>query len=357
MATIEIILAFALLMVLFSTIASGFTEVLLRFYPARSANLEKALRRFSEDVLWPSYEETLGLEVGLLETTHDDVIEELVDELMRNEVQPKADYSMIDKFLWWLSRYRIDELSTEGFIERLANTRVGMAFSDEPAEKREARITYLSLTFERYMAVSSEHFRKHANALAFVISIFLAVGGNISVSKLVQHLRDNPEVVAEVIEQQEEILAEIKEIPDALDGAEKLEDAINDYKELSKAFKSAQTDFKLPIGWEFYPYGDLMRPEPEANATFLIWIIEVLIAGVLIGLGAPFWYRIVKNISQIRRLAGSVGGRSPESVGDVASPKHDNEAIARAAGHVALFDASAQSNQPTLVDDMPAPLG
>lgn len=90
----------------------------------------------------------------------------------------------------------------------------------------------------------------------------------------------------------------------------------------------------IPIGWKFYPncpYGkeknEWLKACPECKYLpeelrelqgddylfglkitiandfpgFLIWLFQVLITGVLIGLGAPFWFDVAKRLSAIRR--------------------------------------------------------
>lgn len=90
----------------------------------------------------------------------------------------------------------------------------------------------------------------------------------------------------------------------------------------------------VPIGWDFYPncpFGKdeakLLKACPDcediilksktikcdglstcllstlANDVigFMVWLIKVIITGILIGLGAPFWFDVSKRLSQIRR--------------------------------------------------------
>lgn len=90
----------------------------------------------------------------------------------------------------------------------------------------------------------------------------------------------------------------------------------------------------MPIGWDFYPncpFGKdeakLLKACPDcediilksktikcdglstcllstlANDVigFMVWLIKVIITGILIGLGAPFWFDVSKRLSQIRR--------------------------------------------------------
>ncbi len=90
----------------------------------------------------------------------------------------------------------------------------------------------------------------------------------------------------------------------------------------------------VPIGWDFYPkcpYGkdesEWLKSSPKCRdipknkraikwdwfgsyplspiindfAGFMIWFLKVTITGILIGLGAPFWFDVAKRLSQIRK--------------------------------------------------------
>ncbi|MCD4722977.1 MAG: hypothetical protein K8S13_24430 [Desulfobacula sp.] len=90
----------------------------------------------------------------------------------------------------------------------------------------------------------------------------------------------------------------------------------------------------VPIGWDFYPncpFGkdetELLKACPDCKdiilenkdikcegfgarllstlthdfTGFMVWLMKVIITGILIGLGAPFWFDVAKRLSQIRR--------------------------------------------------------
>ncbi len=90
----------------------------------------------------------------------------------------------------------------------------------------------------------------------------------------------------------------------------------------------------VPIGWDYYPncpYGkaavEWLHSSPKCRDIpdtkrdlkwdligscpintlwndfygFLVWLLKVIITGILIGLGAPFWFDVAKRLSQIRR--------------------------------------------------------
>ena len=171
MQIVSLILAFSLLMIVFSTLVSGLVEVLLRLFGSRVKNLRNAVHIFCKEIVWPRYAEILG-------ATADDApgIEALIDALTLNPVAVSQDKAatqekptFLDQLLGRATRGWLDALSIEAFVQRLAKTDVGMAFKYQGDAFVTAQIQDFSLTFERYMAASAENFRKHAHYVTFVV--------------------------------------------------------------------------------------------------------------------------------------------------------------------------------------------
>ena len=194
--------------------------------------------------------------------------------------------------------------------------------------------------------------------MAFLVSVALAGIGNIHVGRIVDHLRQNPDVVATINAQAEEItqaaLQQPAPAPDT-ETVEEITEALNAYR---AELTDIQATYDLPIGFDYYPYGDALAYEHEnAVIGFGLWAIHILISGLLIGLGAPFWYRIVKNIGQVKSSAQALAGGSAELVGKATPQSEGQSAIQAAEGHAALFDTVAQLDTLPKVDDDPAPVG
>lgn len=86
----------------------------------------------------------------------------------------------------------------------------------------------------------------------------------------------------------------------------------------------------VPIGSEFFPHCRLFRDDdlittctgpvwPGGIDTalwkerfrflghILLWLVPVTITGMLIGLGAPFWFDVAKRLAQVRQMFGGAG--------------------------------------------------
>lgn len=122
-----------------------------------------------------------------------------------------------------------------------------------------------------------------------------------------------------------------------------IEDKISDQSKIAAIQKTIQEAknqvselraLGVPIGWDFYPncpYGkgerEWLKSSPECRdiiennqpikwdqlgscplrtigndfAGFMAWLLKVTLTGILIGLGAPFWFDVAKRLSQIRK--------------------------------------------------------
>ena len=95
----------------------------------------------------------------------------------------------------------------------------------------------------------------------------------------------------------------------------------------------------LPIGWSYFPgcstpndagSADLRCPPGKghqfavASSAFWVWLAQVLITGILIGLGAPFWYDVARRLAAVRGAFG--GAKTAEARHRGADAAGDTEA-------------------------------
>jgi len=356
MQILDIVLAFALLLVVFASIASAITELVLRAIRLKSRTLQSSISLFARDVIWPAYADLMvdRLPRGeQREIEKDRTIRELVHELTRNPtVETVADARQRSPFLALFGTLglrlfsgvaSVDKLSTEAFVQRFADTPSGAVFAGEAA-----RLKTLTLAFERYMATSQERYRKRASIAAILVSIVFAGAANIQFGALVNHLRENPTAVESIIADGDEIVRRSNIAAEQSDA----EDFKKSVEELSAQLKAVRDDYQLPIGWS-------TSNEDTAGAEWaaILWLLNVLISGLLIGLGAPFWYAVIKNIGQVRAVAGAISREDREMIAAHESTTDPLSTLERHQANVDLFNAAARSQKPTFVDDDPPPVG
>ncbi|MEM6826289.1 MAG: hypothetical protein AAF566_14375 [Pseudomonadota bacterium] len=342
-------MAFAVMMIIFSTLVTGLTETYLRLTAKRPRVLADSVLEFLRNdpnvrahvkrllVAAPAAVEAppQGADAHQKDPA-EKILEDVRDALTENKALPQAG-GIVEKWRNFRSLFvrdqgidRVDTLTTYSFLQRLAPTDLGKAVAKAG---NEYVLRALTMGFERYVAASNEIFRKHAQAVTMVLSILLAYGINIDGVRLFQHFLENPEASEALIGEAEEIQAAnqealkdlkaalddlvdenatgaIEEPPDPeTDGA--FDDLIEAINETQRSVSELTRERGLPIGFDYYPYGDEDCPlgrDDCGHVAFFQWVLYTLFAGVLIGLGGPFWYRVFSALSHVAQLLRAVRG-------------------------------------------------
>lgn len=332
MQLLESALAFTVVMVLLSTIVTGIVEALLRLFHLREETLKETMSSLFEQVIWPRVKEEL-------KQTHVTVDmasarKRFVDAMTLNP----AALPVIEKEgqLPAPASKRVDALSIVAFAERLGRTDVGQAMLEMGAEAVEPLIKDFTRSFERFGRAASEVFRTKAKQVAIVVGIVLAFGANIDAGRLFTTLMQNPDLRTGLIEQGDEA---IKQYREALDELEKFQRQIDEEElppgDQSKEIKKKLAEMEdglaalkgqgLPIGHVFFPYCiEKTNGDPECvdanpddvlaivgtqqiTGDHLRWFALTVTAGVLMGLGGPFWFRVFSSLSQLFQVLRAVG--------------------------------------------------
>jgi hypothetical protein len=319
-------MAFAVLMIVFSTVVTGITETFLRVSGYRAQVLAASVLRFlKNDPNVANFVKKKGL-AGNPDIPEDD-LEKVARQLTFNHAL--TDASTIDKIggliARYTGRYKVDTLTTYSFLQRLATTDLGRAIAKRGEEHV---LRGLTIGFERYVAASNEVFRKNAQATTMVLSIVFAFLFNIDAVRLFEHLLQNNETTEALIAQANDRIDDNKaalakfQATLADDTSTEQGDAIEDIQAASneavEAMTALRTETGLPIGFDYYPYGSTdCKPERGCDIVsgwFLLWAFQVLLAGFLIGLGGPFWYRVFASLSHVVQVLRSIRGEARSEI-------------------------------------------
>ena len=335
MELLESALAFAVVMIVLSTIVTGIVEALLRFFGVRQKTLRATIESLFDKVVWPRLEARLKQQAASRKAAGTDGAAASVETSARSDFvngmtsNPAAGSS--DRLL--SHQKRIDVLSVVAFAERLGRTDVGQAVLAEGTASVEPIIQDFTRSFERFSSAGREVFRKNAKQVAIVVGILLACTANIDAGRLFTTLMDNPDVRQSLIEQageaaeaNQKAVATLQALQEQVarnglqdDQAQEIEKQIVEIKSGLEALASEG----LPIGHSFYPYcaqgtkGDPACAVSPDNATrvekAVRWVLLTIVAGVLIGLGGPFWFRVFSGLSQVFQVLRAFrGGSQPE---------------------------------------------
>lgn len=344
MDLLESAMAFAVVMMIFSTVVSGIVETILRFLATREKTLQQAIQALFKNVIWPRLGETLDRIGTRLEPspppkrnaiTKGASAEELhrdqfVSDMTRNLVFAE-DERRVTGFLSNLNKPAIDTLTVLSFAERLGKSTVGKAIVAEGEAQVDLLVQDLARTYDRFCRAASEVFRKKAEYTAIWVSVVLALGANIDASRLLTQLIQNPEVQTRLIGQADEAHIENEAAVARLDALRKslaelppddapahLQAQLNDVDHDVRSTIGELNETGLAIGWKYFPYcgdaaSDPACQEPRTwqstvmSFNFVSWFLMTILAGVLIGLGGPFWFKVFTGLSQVFEVLRTLG--------------------------------------------------
>lgn len=333
MKWLEALLAFALTMIVFSTMVSVILEMIYRFLREREKLFVLMLERLFNQVLWPLVQQRLG------QMDMADVRRKFVDALARNTAAADPDAAERRR---GLRRIDNSKLTVLEFAERLAGTDVGKAIAAEGQARVIAIVNDLAQKYERFCAGARTYLMERSLTWTLVISMLLAFALNIDAVVLFRSFVQDENLRQAMVARYDVIVQEMKEAEAAL--AKAKTDATEDPKKNLEQIEARRKDLQrqlgevidvgLPIGYENFPgclkpgirtsvdVGDCTMPQEVKgflggmwhNATqrtpqFLFWIVSVVLGGLLIGLGAPFWFDVAQGLSKSLQLLKAAGAR------------------------------------------------
>ena len=260
-----------------------------------------------------------------------------------------------------------ENLTTRQFVEQLARTEAGRALGELAEAELKRKLTQLSYEFERYGEAATDYFARRASAISVLAAIVVALAANVDAVRLFADLARDRSLAEKVVAELE--IGELEAAWTAArtpvhDGVEPAETTPRDMA--AEVMKRIQTEsgrlasLGLPIGHDFFPYcrtrvmDDRCRRaamaetpvSPEAmvcagptadpggaadwlgvprdgfcaiyrysapvvsriftTADGLGWLLSALLAGGLIGLGAPFWFDVYRRITAVAAVVTKI---------------------------------------------------
>ncbi|MDD5295806.1 MAG: hypothetical protein PHU46_02735 [Rhodocyclaceae bacterium] len=361
-------IAFALALAGLATLCTALIEILHRLFGLRSDGLKKMLEAYFDDVVKPR----LSGDVGKLRA---DMMTKLTGNALLEKIHPlPAGGHGLWGHVLGLYRNRLlraNAVTTEQFLQRLPDTALFQHLKTDTLDQANAQLKQLADKYDQYGAAATDYFKRRAQMLSLIMGIALALFGNIHAVRIFDTFVQNPEVAQRMATQADAIKAQIdRQAPAAADAKAQLDQTKADLAKVSTSLSEYQA-MGLPIGWNYYPNclgtgkGDprckalnLKDKAGEAPGTpcsvmstlgqdpggALMWLFAVLLTGVLIGLGGPFWFDLAMRLSQVRQ---AFGGNAPAGQSAApAPPAGKDQAIANAAGQLAPAVPATQGRQP-----------
>jgi hypothetical protein len=345
------LLAFSVTMLVFAIITSTLVESVHRIWGMRSAGLQLMLENIYDKVVKPHIANP-PLSAA-----------EFAAIIMENRAmaeRPGRAKGWLRRTLgpwlhWMLDKENISDMPVEIFTQKLADHRIVQQADNFTAEV----LADIGQKYEAFGREASIYFERRARLLSVLAAIPVAFLFFVHPYKIASVYVKNPEIAQAMANQAERVSDDYEALRARLDAAqerapgsvtkEAFKQSLDDLKAAMEAARARSAELAaagVPVGW---PGGDaVLAPcaaraiPPDAVQDVCVFTIRgrvfrrptlasafwLLVGGLLIGLGAPFWARAVSSLVSARgvsdRIAEIVGGagRAPAMRGGagVAAP-------------------------------------
>lgn len=277
MLWIEAALAFAITMMILSTVVTVIIETGHRLFRVREKYLQALMQRLHSDVLIP-----------LLPASEQRNADPFVHEMTTSAfvANPRT---ALDRII--NSRY-LTKLPKREFMRRLGAMPEGLALYQEHSAKRNelaSLLEYITTRFDEIGNGASDYFKRRAALYSIIIGILLAFMLNINTLHLFETFLGAKDLRTVLVEKADKLEQLIQAQPDS----EQLNAVTQSLRELQRN--------QFPIGWQQSPWLTI-RGTDNPVLSAICWLLSVLLSGILIGLGGPFWFDTYRKLGVLAEL-------------------------------------------------------
>lgn len=345
MALLDAALAFALTLAALATVVTILLEIIVRVLGLKARSQVALVLKLAEEV---------HRRTGKTKASNHVKSWEIVRKVLENPMAKKGMANSADsqRYLGAMRSPIYTDFSLEHFLRRVLD--IDKIREAMPAGRRKLTtvLNTLGARYEEFGAAASTLFKRRLQFWSLVVGIVLAGVMNVDGVRLFQTYLKNPEIAEKVIATltpKEEATEPGKDKPSGATAGRsnasadvKPEEAIRlKEKELNTQLQEIQM-LKLPIGDLYFPHCVLFPPVagvdtlPDALCQkklricgwefwkyIPLWFLKVLVTGLLIGLGAPYWYDVARRLAEVRLAFGGRGSGEQRNRG--ADPKKEPE--------------------------------
>lgn len=283
MLWIEAALAFAITMMILSTIVSVIIETGHRLFRIREKCLQRLIRRLYDDVIVP-----------LQQSEHPGQGNAFTERMTRSSFATNEDVA--DRII---NSAQLTSLSTSEFITRLAYTEEGRHLYQQNTTSDQHRLqTVVAYITERFDAIghgASDYFKRRASLYSLLVGLLMAFSLNINAPQLFKVYLVEKDTRQQLVAQ----MAELDELLLSQSTSPELTYIREQISDLSSQ--------QLPLGWQSAPWNQYQWQqsswqEPYRLLALISWGLSIALSGLLIGLGGPFWFDMYRKLGLIAGL-------------------------------------------------------
>jgi hypothetical protein len=224
------------------------------------------------------------------------------------------------KFLNWIwSGRRLGSLSLMAFMERLGGSEYGAQLVTQASTAGEKGVEWVvkdvAQKFDAFGAEASEYFESRARLLAVIVGFVLAFAINVNAIALFETFMKRPDVTKAIIARGENVTKSYENLQKQVDTLsasaqtapnEEARAAIQKAADEAAAAVDSLQSVGVPIGWN-------AQSVAEFRTSRVMSLLGLLLGGLLIGLGGPFWYKAVQTLTGVRAFTRRDKGTEPSA--------------------------------------------
>ena len=295
MYALQIALALAVSMLIFSSLATMVLEIIYKVLRLRQMGLKKMLETF--------YQSEVKQRIQVMLARDGASGEDMPEFIEKITSMTGGSYT----------------LSTIEFIRRLAETDVGKLLAKRAESEVDALIDDITERYEDYGRRASHLFRRYSQIGTVIVSIIIALCLNINAVTIFRTFQTNEELTRSIAGQAEQAMAAYQIQAELLKASAQkdpsyityVDDDIEALKGSVQRFRDTVEEAEklgLPIGWS----DDKFFNSDDINEMgWLGWLLATIFTGILIGLGGPFWFDMVKRLTMVSQVTGALIRQPP----------------------------------------------
>lgn len=349
MSLLDAALAFALTMLLFATIVSAIVSTIYHVLGVKEKGLKKFLKAFFDVELANVLHAELNHAAVKAEKEISDSLRTAANKvigIVGKETGTSSD-SIADSLISKADSKKIVRCTTDEFIFELKTSEFGQKVISEFDDKGEELFKRIADRYEKFGNDFSGIFKKDIRIISTVIGFILAFAVNVDSVHLISTYISNNQISMQIVNPQDgtdyqtDIENKFKSLPASatnstanLNSTDPNYDPNQSLEMITSSIDELRAD-SFPVGWSLFPHcpphstdyrceTQLKHNATQITATsgsemaiakaevksigihfslYITWFLGCLLTGLLSGLGAPFWYDVVKSISEFGKKA------------------------------------------------------
>jgi len=299
MPLLDALLAFALTMLALATLVTVIVQIVHDLLRVRARGLRRMMGRFCKREM-PAILERLAPEASLGGAI--DAAAMSASLTRSAAVSDRAEQLASSPRGAFLTTPSLTYMTAEEFVQRLHATDLGKEIETKLAARAEEIYQALAREYDSAVTAASELFARKARWWSIVIGFALAFAANVDGIRLLETYVADEGTRQAMLASQDNLLDFAEARLDAAASGDD-EGAAVEIATIGKEIESAREELKnlqktgLPIGWT-------ENRKPESGVAWWRWFMGVCMTGLLLGLGAPFWYDAVRAVAQVAQALG-----------------------------------------------------